>query len=84
MGEFCRKTLSTFYHFHGGCLEQKVVDGHLKVIGINALRVVDGSTFVVSPGTNPQATLMMFGRVSLGNYEKPPLFFMEHFVVGAR
>ncbi|KAM7486852.1 hypothetical protein LguiA_002861 [Lonicera macranthoides] len=37
MGEFCRKTLSTFYHFHGGCLEQKVVDGHLKVTGINAL-----------------------------------------------
>ncbi|KAM7489744.1 hypothetical protein LguiB_027228 [Lonicera macranthoides] len=64
MGDFCRKTVSTFYHFHGGCLAQKVVDSHLKVIGINALRVVDGSTFVVSPGTNPQATLMMFGRVN--------------------
>ncbi|KAM7472825.1 hypothetical protein LguiA_011008 [Lonicera macranthoides] len=62
MGEFCRRTLTTFYHYHGGCLAQKVVDSHLKVIGINALRVVDGSTFVVSPGTNPQATLMMFGR----------------------
>ncbi|KAM7486844.1 hypothetical protein LguiA_002853 [Lonicera macranthoides] len=62
MGEFCRKTLSTFYHYHGGCLAQKVVNSHLKVTGINALRVVDGSTFVVSPGTNPQATLMMFGR----------------------
>ncbi|KAM7486851.1 hypothetical protein LguiA_002860 [Lonicera macranthoides] len=62
MGEFCRKTLGTFYHYHGGCLTQKVVDSHLKVIGINALRVVDGSTFVVSPGTNPQATIMMFGR----------------------
>ncbi|KAM7489741.1 hypothetical protein LguiB_027225 [Lonicera macranthoides] len=62
MGEFCHKTLSTIYHFHGGCLAQKVVDSHLKVNGINALRVVDGSTFVVSPGTNPQATIMMFGR----------------------
>ncbi|KAM7486860.1 hypothetical protein LguiA_002869 [Lonicera macranthoides] len=62
MGEFCRKTLTTIYHYHGGCLAQKVVDSHLKVTGINALRVVDGSTFVVSPGTNPQATIMMFGR----------------------
>ncbi|KAM7486861.1 hypothetical protein LguiA_002870 [Lonicera macranthoides] len=62
MGEFCHKTLSTVYHYHGGCLAQKVVDSHLKVIGINALRVVDSSTFVVSPGTNPQATTMMFGR----------------------
>ncbi|KAM7486865.1 hypothetical protein LguiA_002874 [Lonicera macranthoides] len=62
MREFCHKTLTTVYHYHGGCLAQRVVDSHLKVIGINALRVVDGSTFVVSPGTNPQATVMMFGR----------------------
>ncbi|KAJ6900965.1 hypothetical protein NC652_026914 [Populus alba x Populus x berolinensis] len=27
-----------------------------------ALRVVDGSTLTVSPGTNPQATLMKLGR----------------------
>ncbi|KAM7489776.1 hypothetical protein LguiB_027260 [Lonicera macranthoides] len=62
MGEFCRKTLTTFGHYHGGCLALRVVDSHLKVIGINALRVVDGSTFVITPGTNPQATVMMFGR----------------------
>ncbi|KAM7486850.1 hypothetical protein LguiA_002859 [Lonicera macranthoides] len=62
MREFCHNTLSSFNHYHGGCLAQKVVDSHLKVIGINALRVVDFSTFVVSPGTNPQATIMMFGR----------------------
>ncbi|KAM7489778.1 hypothetical protein LguiB_027262 [Lonicera macranthoides] len=62
MGEYCRKTLTTIYHYHGGCLAQKVVDSHLKVFGINALRVVDGSTFIVTPGTNPQATVMMFGR----------------------
>ncbi|KAM7489764.1 hypothetical protein LguiB_027248 [Lonicera macranthoides] len=37
MGEFCRKTLSTIYHYHGGCLAEKVVDSHLKVIGINTL-----------------------------------------------
>ncbi|KAM1276950.1 hypothetical protein ACFX13_030106 [Malus domestica] len=31
-------------------------------MGIKALRVVDGSVFNLSPGTNPQATLMMLGR----------------------
>ncbi|GMN23535.1 hypothetical protein TIFTF001_049093 [Ficus carica] len=31
-------------------------------MGINSLRVIDGSTFTISPGTNPQATLMMLGR----------------------
>ncbi|CAL8990759.1 unnamed protein product [Prunus brigantina] len=56
---FCRET--TFWHYHGACLN-KVVDGDLRVKGINALRVVDGSTFKFSPGTNPQATLMMLGR----------------------
>jgi (R)-mandelonitrile lyase len=59
---FCRESLTTFYHFHGGCLVNKVVDGDLKVIGINGLRVVDGSVFSSSPGTNPQATVMMLGR----------------------
>lgn len=39
----------------------KVSDSDLRVIGINALRVVDGSIFTLSPGTNPQATLMMLG-----------------------
>jgi mandelonitrile lyase len=40
----------------------RVVDHDLRVIGINSLRVVDGSVFGVSPGTNPQATVMMLGR----------------------
>lgn len=59
---FCRESLSTFWHIHGGCLVNKVVDSHLKVIGVDSLRVVDASTFFNSPGTNPQATLMMLGR----------------------
>lgn len=61
-GQFCRDTVSSFWHYHGGCLVGKVVDSSLRVIGINALRVVDGSTFNFSPGTNPQATVMMLGR----------------------
>ncbi|KAL2458695.1 (R)-mandelonitrile lyase-like [Forsythia ovata] len=60
--EFCRRTVSTIWHYHGGCLVGKVVDRNLKVTGIDSLRVVDGSTFTVSPGTNPQATLLMLGR----------------------
>ncbi|TYK10889.1 (R)-mandelonitrile lyase 1-like [Cucumis melo var. makuwa] len=60
--EYCKKTVTTYWHYHGGCLVGKVVDGNYKVIGIENLRVVDGSTFSVSPGTNPMATLMMLGR----------------------
>ncbi|CAK7325070.1 unnamed protein product [Dovyalis caffra] len=62
MGEFCHRTVSTIWHYHGGCLVGKVVDRNFRVIGINALRVVDGSIFTVSLGTNPQAILLMFGR----------------------
>ncbi|KAL3681892.1 hypothetical protein R1sor_024848 [Riccia sorocarpa] len=39
-----------------------VVDHTYRVIGADALRVIDGSTFNSSPGTNPQATVMMLGR----------------------
>ncbi|KAI4329432.1 hypothetical protein L6164_021695 [Bauhinia variegata] len=62
MADFCRRTVSTLWHYHGGCVVGKVVDRDLRVIGIGSLRVVDGSVFAVSPGTNPQATLMMLGR----------------------
>ncbi|XP_062079766.1 (R)-mandelonitrile lyase 3-like [Humulus lupulus] len=59
---FCRTRVSTFWHYHGGCVVGKVVDSDFRVKGITSLRVVDGSTFNISPGTNPQATLMMLGR----------------------
>ncbi|KAJ6908954.1 LOW QUALITY PROTEIN: (R)-mandelonitrile lyase-like [Populus alba x Populus x berolinensis] len=62
MAEFCRRTVSTIWHYHGGCVVGKVVDRDYHLIGVGALRVVDGSTLTVSPGTNPQATLMMLGR----------------------
>ncbi|XP_044487578.1 (R)-mandelonitrile lyase-like [Mangifera indica] len=62
MANFCRRTVSTIWHYHGGCVVGKVVDGEHRVLGIDALRIVDGSTFKISPGTNPQATLMMLGR----------------------
>ncbi|CAM8996839.1 unnamed protein product [Rhodiola kirilowii] len=62
MSDFCRRTVSTIWHYHGGCIIGRVVDNNLRVIGVDALRVVDGSAFNVSPGTNPQATMMMLGR----------------------
>ncbi|PKA67038.1 (R)-mandelonitrile lyase-like [Apostasia shenzhenica] len=62
MADFCRQNVATIWHYHGGCLVGKVVDAELRVMGVGSLRVVDGSIFSVSPGTNPQATLMMMGR----------------------
>ncbi|MCD7472845.1 hypothetical protein HAX54_014242 [Datura stramonium] len=62
MKEFCYQTVNTIWHYHGGCVVGKVVDQNLRVLGIDGLRVVDGSIFRVSPGTNPQATLLMLGR----------------------
>ncbi|RHN81890.1 putative glucose-methanol-choline oxidoreductase, FAD/NAD(P)-binding domain-containing protein [Medicago truncatula] len=60
--QYCIDTVSTIWHYHGGCQSGKVVDHNYKVIGVEALRVIDGSTFYRTPGTNPQATIMMIGR----------------------
>lgn len=55
-------TVMTIWHYHGGCQVNRVVDRNYKVFGVDSLRVIDGSTFDYSPGTNPQATVMMLGR----------------------
>ncbi|XP_015938701.1 protein HOTHEAD [Arachis duranensis] len=60
--QFCKDTVITIWHYHGGCHVGKVVSSDHKVLGVDKLRVVDGSTFDESPGTNPQATVMMMGR----------------------
>ncbi|KAK8963577.1 Protein HOTHEAD [Platanthera guangdongensis] len=60
--QFCKDTVMTIWHYHGGCQVARVVDHDYRVIGVDALRVIDGSTFHRSPGTNPQATVMMLGR----------------------
>nr|BAD94653.1 hypothetical protein [Arabidopsis thaliana] len=62
MAQFCKDTVVTIWHYHGGCLVGKVVSPNRKVLGVDRLRVIDGSTFDESPGTNPQATMMMMGR----------------------
>ncbi|XP_057828675.1 (R)-mandelonitrile lyase-like [Cryptomeria japonica] len=60
--KFCRDTLTTFWHYHGGCQIDLVIDKRHHVKGVDNLRVVDNSIFKDSPGTNPQATTMMLGR----------------------
>ncbi|GLT54958.1 hypothetical protein SLA2020_281160 [Shorea laevis] len=60
--QFCKDTVMTIWHYHGGCHVGRVVDNDHRVLGVDALRVIDGSTFNYSPGTNPQATVMMLGR----------------------
>ncbi|KAL4383057.1 hypothetical protein GQ457_15G001760 [Hibiscus cannabinus] len=63
--QFCRDTLTTFWHYHGSCQVGKVVDNDYRVLGIDNLRVIDASTFHATPGTNPQATVMMLGRSTI-------------------
>uniref|UniRef100_A0A7I4EHT4 Glucose-methanol-choline oxidoreductase N-terminal domain-containing protein n=1 Tax=Physcomitrium patens TaxID=3218 RepID=A0A7I4EHT4_PHYPA len=62
LSEWCRNTVTTIWQYHGGCQVGRVVDAEYRVIGAHGLRVIDGSTFNSSPGTNPQATVMMLGR----------------------
>ncbi|XP_057845040.1 protein HOTHEAD-like [Cryptomeria japonica] len=62
LAKFCKDTLSTIFHYHGGCQVDLVVDKRYQVKGVDNLRVVDGSIYKDSPGTNPQATTMMLGR----------------------
>ncbi|MFS8000343.1 putative glucose-methanol-choline oxidoreductase, FAD/NAD(P)-binding domain superfamily [Helianthus anomalus] len=60
--QYCKDTVMTIWHYHGGCQVDKVVDHNYKVIGVSALRIIDSSTLLNSPGTNPEATMMMLGR----------------------
>ncbi|KAI7728199.1 hypothetical protein M8C21_012891 [Ambrosia artemisiifolia] len=60
--QHCKDTVRTIWHYHGGCHIGKVIDDEYKVIGVDSLRVIDGSTLLNSPGTNPQASLLMLGR----------------------
>lgn len=60
--QYCKEAVVTIWHYHGGCQVGRVVDHQYRVLGVDSLRVIDGSTFIDSPGANPQATLMMLGR----------------------
>ncbi|KAL8263653.1 hypothetical protein R6Q59_021783 [Mikania micrantha] len=58
----CIDTVRSMWHYHGGCHIGQVIDDDYKVLGVDSLRVIDGSTILNSPGTNPQASVLMLGR----------------------
>ncbi|KAK9065349.1 hypothetical protein SSX86_016732 [Deinandra increscens subsp. villosa] len=60
--KYCKSSVRTMWHYHGGCQIGKVVDHEYKVFGVDALRVIDISTVLNAPGTNPQASVLMLGR----------------------
>lgn len=65
LARFCRDNVASYWHYHGGSLVGKVLDGNFRVIGIKALRVVDGSTIPYEPCSHPQGYIMMLGRYML-------------------
>ncbi|XP_057870702.2 protein HOTHEAD [Cryptomeria japonica] len=60
--QYCKDTVTSIWHYHGGCQVGSVIDRDYRLIGADGVRIIDGSTFNFSPGTNPQATVMMLGR----------------------
>jgi choline dehydrogenase len=56
----------SYYHYVGSCKmgidNMAVVDPHLKVYGVEGLRVADASIMPVIPSTNPQTTIVMIGE----------------------
>jgi len=73
--QWCKDSVQTIWHYHGGCLVGHVVNHDYQVKGVQSLRVIDGSTFWRSPGTNPQATLMMLGRYGSPYYHTFSLIY---------
>ncbi|KAI3698038.1 hypothetical protein L6452_31148 [Arctium lappa] len=60
--QYCKDNVKTIWHYHGGCQMGNVVDGNYKILGVDDVCVIDGSTLIFSLGTNPQASLLMLGR----------------------
>lgn len=54
-----RATHQTVYHVCGTCRMGAVLDGDLRVRGIDGLRVVDASVFPSIPAVNPVGTVMV-------------------------
>ena len=62
LSEYGRRAAHTVYHPAGTCAIGSVVDGDLKVIGLEGLRVVDASVFPTMPTVNPMVTVLMIGE----------------------
>lgn len=63
---------SSYQNWHASCTcrmgkvddPMAVVDTHAKVIGVDALRVVDASSFAVLPPGHPQSTVCKYSAQS--------------------
>lgn len=62
LSEYGRRAAHTVYHPAGTCAIGSVVDGELKVHGLDGLRVVDASVFPTMPTVNPMVTVLMIGE----------------------
>lgn len=58
--------VGSYYHFVGSCKmgidRMAVVDPHLKVRGVDGLRVVDGSVMLLIPAANTHTTIVMIAE----------------------
>jgi choline dehydrogenase len=58
--------IGSYYHFVGSCKmgidNMAVVDPHLKVYGVEGLRVADASVIPSIPSANPHTTIVMIGE----------------------
>ena len=68
LSDYVRRTANSEYHWVGGCRmgasddPGAVVGPDLRVRGVEALRVVDGSIFPTHVGVNPALTTIMIGE----------------------
>jgi choline dehydrogenase len=64
--EWVINNLGSYYHFAGSCRmgidRLAVVDPHLKVYGVEGLRIADGSVMPTIPAANPHTTIVMIGE----------------------
>ncbi|KAL5981219.1 hypothetical protein ACLOJK_029140 [Asimina triloba] len=76
--DFCKASVVTIYHYHGGCVVGSVVDRDYRVLGVEGLRVVDFSTFLDSPDPHPpsptSAPPRVISKVHLGGAATESIF----------
>jgi len=64
--DWVTNNVGSYYHFVGSCKmgidRMAVVDPHLKVRGVDGLRVVDGSVMPSIPAANTHTTIVMIGE----------------------
>jgi choline dehydrogenase len=64
--EWVINNTGSYYHFVGSCRmgidRLAVVDPHLKVYGVEGLRIADGSVMPSIPSANPHTTIVMIGE----------------------